>query len=139
LASMKYDIGREPASSKSRLLETPAEPKRRQQRERHEHQAFVQDIKWRLPPTTFFFHPPMGGRRSAVTGAQSLGAKAGMPDVMLIASGKIYGVELKAPGGRLSPVQQECHSALRAAGVTVGVACGLDEPLDLLQSWGIIP
>jgi hypothetical protein len=72
--------------------------RRRLQPERCEHQDFVRHLRLRLPRTTFFFHPPMGGRRSAITGAlmKSLGARAGMPDVMLIASGRVYGVELKA-------------------------------------------
>jgi hypothetical protein len=139
---MEYDVRSPTASAKSRLLETTAEPKRRPQvkREQPEHQAFVQHLHLRLRPPTFFFHPPMGGKRSAITGAlmKSLGARAGMPDVMLITGGKIYGVELKAPGGRLSPVQKECHEALRAAGCTIGVACGLDEGLALLETWGLL-
>jgi hypothetical protein len=113
---------------------------RRLQPERIEHQAFVQHLSLRLRRDIYWWHPATSGKRTAVTGAlmKSLGSKAGLPDVMLIASGKVYGIELKSERGRLSPVQRECHEALRAAGATIGVACGLDEGLALLETWGLL-
>ena len=64
--------------------------------------------------------------------------RAGVPDLVAVKAGHTYALELKAPGGRLSPVQQEVHAALAAAGATVAVATGLDEALATLESWGLL-
>jgi hypothetical protein len=47
-------------------------------------------------------------------------------------------LELKAPGGRLSPAQVECHEDLHRAGATVAVAADVDHALALLALWGIL-
>jgi hypothetical protein len=42
-----------------------------------------------------------------------------MPDLMLLKDKEVRFVEVKAPKGRLSPVQEYRHAELRARGFTV--------------------
>jgi hypothetical protein len=70
---------------------------------------------------------------------KKLGQVSGLPDLILIREHhpacQVYALELKAVrGGRLSEAQRECHRMLERAGAIVGVAYGLDEALDWLQS-----
>ena len=50
---------------------------------------------------------------------QSLGVVAGIPDVILIHGGRVFGLELKAESGRLSPIQIATQERMRAAGAIV--------------------
>jgi len=115
-------------------------PPHRRQPERETHQAFKQFLDWRLPQRCVFWHNPMGGRRDKVTASlmKSLGAKAGMPDVMILCDGRLYGVELKTPGRKPSEVQRQCHEALRRAGAVIGVADSFDAAVSLLGTWGLL-
>jgi hypothetical protein len=115
-------------------------PRRRQQPERLIHQALAHHLELRLPRDAFWWHPATGGKRSALTGSlmKSLGSKPGLPDMMVLMNTRLYGLELKAPGGRLSDVQKECHARLREAGAIIGVATGIDEALGLLNTWGVL-
>jgi Holliday junction resolvase-like predicted endonuclease len=45
--------------------------------------------------------------------------KAGMPDLMLLKDNEVRFVEVKAPKGRLSAVQEYRHAELRARGFNV--------------------
>jgi hypothetical protein len=116
------------------------QPNGRAQPERQTHQALVQHLELRLPRDTFWWHPATGGKRTIITGAlmKSLGSKPGLPDIMLIAAGRVYGVELKSERGRLSSVQKDCHEAMRAAGTIIAIAGSLDHALDLLGEWGLL-
>jgi hypothetical protein len=62
----------------------------------------------------------------------------GVPDIIAIANGRVYGLELKADGGKLSPAQIEVHQRMRAAGATVETAWGIDDALATLAAWGVI-
>lgn len=56
---------------------------------------------------------------------------AGNPDrIVLMPGGRIFFVELKAPGGRLAPVQRLWHARAAALGTTVQVVTG---PLEARQ------
>jgi hypothetical protein len=50
--------------------------------------------------------------------------------------GKTYALELKAPGGRVTPIQLAAHDELRPAGAEVAIAVGIDEALEVLERWG---
>ena len=88
----------------------------------------------------FAFHCPNGGWCSPVEAAifKSLGVRAGVPDVLAVKAGQLYGLELKAPGGRLSEAQRDTIAALEAAGAHVAVAAGLDSALAQLEAWGLL-
>jgi hypothetical protein len=102
--------------------------------------AVFQHLAIRAASTVFAFHPANGGWRSPVEAAifSGLGVRARVPDIFAIHAGKCYALELKAPGGRLTPVQRDAHAALTAAGATVEVAYGLDDALARLEAWGLV-
>jgi hypothetical protein len=50
----------------------------------------------------------------------------------------VFGLELKAVGGQLSPAQLACHDAMRAAGAMVATATGLDEAIRQLEAWNLL-
>jgi hypothetical protein len=100
----------------------------------------LQHLQVRAAPDVFWFHPANGGYRTSIEARvlKSLGVKAGVPDLIFIRDGKTYGLELKADGGRLTPVQRMAHVLMRAAGAEVAVAVGLDAALRQLESWGLL-
>ena len=60
------------------------------------------------------------------------------PDLLIVRSGQALFVECKAPGRKLSPVQTECHDALRRAGATVETADNIDTALAFLARVGVL-
>jgi hypothetical protein len=102
--------------------------------------ALFSHLRWRAAPGAFFFHCPNGGRRDPVEAARfkALGARAGVPDVIIIYEGRCYALELKAQAGRLSNIQTEVLAALQRAGAFADVAYGLDAALTKLESWGLV-
>jgi hypothetical protein len=114
-------------------------PRRRQQPERVLTGDAIELIGWRAPHV-WVTHFPSGGKRSRITGAilKKMGTRAGVPDLLLICEGRIFGIELKnGTRGRLSDAQIATHSAMRRAGAIIGVAGTLGEVNDLLSEWGI--
>jgi len=91
-------------------------------------------------PGIFAWHPFSGGYRRPVEAAiyKGLGARAGLPDVMVLHNGKLFCLELKIPGGRATDKQLECISQLREAGAFTCIAEGLDRALACLEAWGIL-
>lgn len=68
-------------------------------------------------------HFPAGGggyRRGALL--KRMGLKRGWPDLIFISRGRLYGIELKRPGGKLSPAQRDRHRRLMNQGMSV-VTC----------------
>jgi hypothetical protein len=114
--------------------------RRRKQPERGLQCAVVEHLAWRAPAGTWFTHFPAGGRRSRVTGAilKGMGTKAGVPDLLILSHGRLFGLELKAGHGKPSTTQVETHSAMREAGATIGVANTVDDALALLGEWGVL-
>src|SRR6266567_4314279 len=102
--------------------------------------AVFQHLAVRAATGTFVFHCPNGGWRSKVEAGimKSLGVMPGVPDVIAIRKGEIFALELKAPGGRLSSAQTDCHGRLRAAGAKVATAVGIDEAVAVLEEWRIL-
>lgn len=78
-----------------------------------------------------FWHTPNGGeRRDAFEGKRlkELGTLAGIHDLLFLAQGRLFGLELKKPGGRPSPAQIALHPRLLEAGmVASAVVDNLDD------------
>jgi hypothetical protein len=102
--------------------------------------AVLDHLAWRGVPNLFWLHIPNGGRRNPIEAAifKGLGVVAGVPDLILIHGGHVFGLELKTEGGRLSPTQLATHEAMRAAGATVAVAYGIDAALEQLAKWRLL-
>jgi hypothetical protein len=71
--------------------------------------AVFDHLRIRATTGTFAYRPANGGARSPIAGAilKGIGVVAGIPDILAIKDGKIYGLELKIPGGKLLPAQPE--------------------------------
>lgn len=110
--------------------------------------AVIQHLRQRGMPGIVFWHTPngaaYGGKRNrkgvAIQGAimSGLGVRAGVSDVIAVYSGKIFALELKAPGGRASEAQMEFISDIDRAGAYTALVEGLDAALATLESWGLL-
>lgn len=90
-----------------------------------------------------FHHSPneldMAGKSAmlAVAKAKAYGMRPGWPDFEIVYGGRAYFLEVKAPGGTLSPDQKNVHHDLRAAGVECEVVTSVDQAHNALIEWGI--
>ena len=111
---------------------------RRNQPEAALQRSVIQHLRWGARGDTWWTHIPTGGRRSPIEAAifKSLGVRAGSPDLLIICAGQPLFLELKAPGRKPSPVQTECHDALRRAGATVETADNIDTAIAFLNRIG---
>jgi hypothetical protein len=100
----------------------------------------MRHIALRAKPGVVAFHPANGGQRKLVEAARlkAQGVLAGVPDIIVLAGGRTYGLELKAAGGKLSSSQIDVHTRMIAAGATVATAWGIDDALGQLEAWGVI-
>ena len=94
-------------------------------------------------------HPPNGGNRTARTGAlmKSMGAKAGVPDVLIFSGSTVrnadgvnmigwgppVAIELKVGKNKPTPAQLKWHEDLRACGWRVEVCRTVDEVMAVLR------
>src|SRR5262249_39965113 len=106
----------------------------RQRRHRPEdalQRAIVEHYRQRAAPGVFMFAVPNGGFRRPVEAAilKATGTVAGIPDTIWIKGGQVYALELKAPGGRLTPAQEEVLVKLRECGARACHVHGLDQAL----------
>jgi len=69
---------------------------------------------------------------------KGLGVLPGIPDVLAVKDGRLFALELKAEGGRLSKQQEQTLIELRAAGVMATHAHGLDQALRVLEGWSLL-
>jgi hypothetical protein len=113
---------------------------RRARPEQQVQKAVLQQLAWRAVPGTWWCHYPAGGWRSPIEAAifKSLGVVAGVPDILIVHRGQLYGLELKAEIGRLTDIQSETQAAMMQAGAIVAMAHGVDAALAQLVAWGLI-
>jgi len=102
--------------------------------------AVLDHLKWRGVPGLWWCHYPAGGFRSAIEAAifKSLGTAAGVPDLLIVCRGQLYGLELKSGNGPLSDTQIATHDAMKRAGAVVETAYGLDQALAHLETWRLL-
>jgi hypothetical protein len=65
------------------------------------------------------------------------GVKKGWPDLLVMYRGKLHGIELKAPKGRVSPEQHRIGAALIDQGGHWCVAKSIADIEENLHEWGI--
>jgi hypothetical protein len=80
-----------------------------------------------IPPAWWTTIPAGGGGELRGKILKGLGYRSGTPDMMIIADGCVFFLELKSIKGRLSPAQKDTHAALVAAGCCVAVCRSLGE------------
>ena len=64
--------------------------------------------------------------------------RAGVSDLILEHRSRIYALELKAEGGRVSDAQREFLADMERAGGNTALAYGLDAALAVLEAWGLL-
>ena len=85
-----------------------------------------------------FYHPPNGGRRSKSEGARfkAAGVKPGVSDLaFVLPGGQAAFIELKAPGGRLSPSQKDFIERVEGFGALTAVCNTFDQVVEAVDSW----
>jgi len=113
---------------------------RRKNTEAQIQRAVVDHLKARGVAGLVWFHVPNGGFRGKAEGAifKSMGVRAGVSDLILVHAGKIFALELKAPGGRSTEAQLAFLSDIDAAGAFTAMPEGLDAALQTLEAWGLL-
>lgn len=67
------------------------------------------------------------------------GMIAGAPDLICVGDGgKVAWLEVKAPGGRVSPAQEDMHALLQRKGHNVAVVRDQDQAVEQLRAWGMV-
>lgn len=105
------------------------------------HCAIWQHIKLLGNPDVIAYHPANGMVRSKRTGAKlkAMGVVPGCPDLCFVLDdGMAAFLEIKTPGGRLSPAQKAFQSRCDKIGVPYVVCWSIDSALAVLKSWGVI-
>jgi|ETNvirnome_2_130_1030620.scaffolds.fasta_scaffold00094_32 hypothetical protein len=112
---------------------------RRQHLEQDLHEAVAEYLDRGLTDATFWFHPANGEKRPRATAAKlkRMGVKAGVPDIVILHGGKVFCIELKAPGKTFSTVQDGACAAIERAGGVVELARCLEHVQGFLRAWGI--
>jgi len=102
--------------------------------------AVCQHLRLRAEPNVFFWSTPNEAKRSwaSAAGLKAAGLTAGVPDLLILRGGELHALELKAPGGALTPSQRLVMERMRDCGAQVAVAKGLDEALVTLECWGVL-
>lgn len=100
----------------------------------------IEHLKWRPASTICWFAVPNGGARRKTEAAilSGHGVISGVPDLILIARGRVYGLELKAHNGRLSDAQRAFQELMRSCGAIVETTYGLDAALATLERWHLL-
>jgi hypothetical protein len=126
---------------RARLRQLPKQSaKTRKRAEQYLQRAVVEHLTIRPAPGIFWCHYPAGGARRPIEAKifKSISLKRGIPDLLLVKSGKLCALELKSERGRLSKVQKRCHDELRQAGAIVQVADNIDDAVSWLQKLGFL-
>jgi hypothetical protein len=105
-------------------------------------QGFVVDLlRLAAVPDLIWYHVPNEGRRAPRTGAflKRMGMVAGVPDLaFVLPGGRAAFLELKTPGGVVSPEQLAFRKRCADAGVPYAIARTPEEARAILADWGAI-
>lgn len=94
-------------------------------------------MAWKFPDLKMLFAVPNQGA-GLNKRLQMEGVKAGVPDLLLLCPhGSFHGLalEMKIPGGRVSPAQQEFLQELRARGYCTAVCVGWDAAREVIENY----
>lgn len=113
---------------------------KRNQPEAKLHRAIVQHVKLLSFNDVLWLHPPNAGIRSGIEAGylKSLGLLPGAADLLFWRGGKSYAMEIKAPGGRLSPAQKEFAERFIEAGGAYTTVSNIEQAITVLRTWRLI-
>jgi len=103
----------------------------------HVQKAIVDYLRLALEPPAFFFAIAHAGGGKRAT-PKAPGFVSGIPDLLIVYGGRAHFIEVKRPGGKLSPAQKLAISGLRAAGADCAVVESVEDVQALLSLW-VIP
>lgn len=85
-------------------------------------------------PGVVYWHTPNGGARDGREGMRfkQIGVKAGIPDLLFLHQGRLFGLELKSEGETPTQVQLDMCDRLRSAGLA---AWGMCDNLATAKAW----
>jgi hypothetical protein len=132
---MKDGIGQRPSFSEiAKAKQAGARPEAQLQR------SLIDHLRWCARADVWWTHLANGGYRRPIEAAilKSLGLQPGAPDLLIVRAGQALFIEVKAPGRKLSPLQLECHQALRRAGAAVETTNNIDHALGFLRRHGVL-
>ena len=112
-----------------------------ERREQAIHKAVIGHLRLRGVRGLVYFHCPMGahyGSKAQGGMMKSLGARAGVSDLILVHRSKIFALELKAPGGRATEEQLLFIADMERQGAFCAIATGIDQALKTLEIWGLL-
>lgn len=101
--------------------------------------ALVGLLRAALTPKTYFFACPNGGYRSHIEAAIMVGqgVRRGVPDLILVHDGRIFGLEIKSEKGRLTDDQRATHIDMERAGARIATVRSIEEAIAQLVAWSI--
>jgi VRR-NUC domain len=115
------------------------------------HVGLVEHLRRFRQDGVVFFHPSSGKERTkrvhpktgkvfcpGGTRLQRMGMRKGVPDLVILHSGRIMGLEVKSPGGTLSREQKEFRVEWERAGGIYAVVRSVEEGRALLEEWGVV-
>jgi hypothetical protein len=94
-----------------------------------------------LPPDSYMFATTgqRGTRKRFEMGIlKAMGARPGVPDLIVLHRGRFMGLEVKAEKGRLSDNQADAADAIVNAGGFYSVVRSVEEVERCLRGWGVI-
>ena len=102
--------------------------------------SLVEHLRWTAAPDVAWFAVPNGGARRRTEAAilKGMGVVPGIPDLILVRAGHMFGLELKAETGRLSDDQRAAQAWLIRSGASIATAWGLDAALATLTQWDLL-
>jgi hypothetical protein len=110
--------------------------------ERAIHLGIVTALRMLAKPDVVWWHTANERRTTAREGwnLKQMGVKAGVPDFIILSRDPwlVIFLEVKRPGGYLSPAQNDMAAALERAGFGVIVVRSVDEAISCLDKLGVI-
>lgn len=99
-------------------------------------------VEWvrTVAPDLIIFHVPNGGRRSPAEAARLkwTGVLPGVPDLAILArDGRIFFLEVKAPGGSLSSEQRAMFARFVAMRIPCAIVRSIDDARRAFDAWGL--
>ena len=112
---------------------------RRNRPEEQVQRAIVQWLQWIEPDCKWLHIPNGGGRSRAEAGIfKALGVVAGAPDLLFCLKGGQCGfIEVKRPGGHVSPEQITFRNSWERAGALWGLAQSIEDVQRIFDLWGV--